>query len=301
MPQWWPFLAWTLVVVVAVLVLAHKSQQLIEQVDDRPDDGATETSAISATETADQSEQLTEPWYPEDGDPGDTSSTVSDETEKPTPSSCEQPIELTARLLLANVAFTQALVATTIVGLAWYFAIPVDAFGVTTDSLSTDVPAIVGGVVFGLALWIFNETAATIADVVGAAYDERVRELLAPESTGGWLALFGVVLPLIAFTEELLFRAALIGVPEAGLGFSPWLLAVGSSLAFALGHGAQGRVGIVVTGVLGFALAVGYILSGSLLLVVVAHYVVNALEFFVHEYLGIESVFGDRLPNRSAF
>ncbi|MEF8814925.1 MAG: CPBP family intramembrane glutamic endopeptidase, partial [Halovenus sp.] len=93
------------------------------------------------------------------------------------------------------------------------------------------------------------------------------------------------VLPLVALSEELLFRAALIGVPAAGYGLSPWLLAVVSSLAFAFAHGAQGRVGIVVTGSLGFVLAGGYILSGSLLLVVVAHYVINAVEFLVHELL----------------
>jgi membrane protease YdiL (CAAX protease family) len=96
------------------------------------------------------------------------------------------------------------------------------------------------------------------------------------------------VLPLIALSEELLFRAALIGVPAAGFAVSPWLLAVGSSLLFALGHGAQGRVGIVVTGVLGFALAAGYILTGSLLVVVAAHYVVNAMEFLLHELFEVE-------------
>ena len=79
-------------------------------------------------------------------------------------------------------------------------------------------------------------------------------------------------------------------MPAAGYGVSPWLLAVVASAAFALGHGAQGRVGVVVTGALGFVLAAGYVVSGSLLLVVVAHYVINALEFLVHEGLGIDDV-----------
>ena len=196
-------------------------------------------------------------------------------------------IVLTPALLLANVAFTQALVVVVLLGAAWYFSIPAAAFGVVAGPIQAGWQGVALGVAFGLVLWVCNELATTMADAVGASYDERVRELLAPESPAGWIALFAVVLPLIAFAEELLFRAALIGVPAAGFGLSPWLLAVGSSAAFALGHGAQGRVGIVVTGVLGFALAAGFILTESLLVVVVAHYVINAMEFFVHEYLGV--------------
>ncbi|PSQ23595.1 CPBP family intramembrane metalloprotease domain-containing protein, partial [Halobacteriales archaeon QS_9_67_15] len=77
------------------------------------------------------------------------------------------------------------------------------------------------------------------------------------------------------------------GAPGAAFGVSPWALAVVSSVAFALGHGAQGRVGVAVTGALGLALAAGFILTDSLLVVVVAHYLVNALEFLVHEGLGL--------------
>jgi hypothetical protein len=49
---------------------------------------------------------------------------------------------------------------------------------------------------------------------------------------------------------------------------------------------------MVVTGALGFALAAGFVLTGSLVVVVVAHYLVNALEFTVHEGLGVERPFG---------
>ena len=202
-----------------------------------------------------------------------------------------ETVPLTPRMLLANVAFTQLLVVAVLLGAAWYFSIPAWAFGVATgEAMSTGLQGVAIGVAFGVVLWLANELATTIADAVGAAYDETVREMLAPETPQGWLFLFGGVLPLIAFAEELLFRAALIGVPAAGFDVSPWLLAVVSSLAFALGHGAQGRVGIVVTGVLGLALAGGYILTGSLLVVVVAHYVINAMEFFVHELLGVEAL-----------
>jgi membrane protease YdiL (CAAX protease family) len=187
------------------------------------------------------------------------------------------------------VAVTQGIVALVVVVAAWYFAIPAEALAIdpTWNAL---FPAIGLGAAFGVVLWVGNELSTALADAVGAAYDEAVRQLLAPDSAGGWAVLLGVVLPIIAVSEELLFRAALIGVPAAGYGVSPWLLAVVASAAFALGHGAQGRVGVVVTGALGFVLAAGYVVSGSLLLVIVAHYVINALEFLVHEGLGIDDV-----------
>jgi membrane protease YdiL (CAAX protease family) len=119
--------------------------------------------------------------------------------------------------------------------------------------------------------------------------DESLRELLAPDTRLGWVVLLFVVLPIVAGFEEFLFRGALIGVVAVGFDVSPWLLAALSSVAFALGHGAQGPGGILVTGLLGFALAVTFVLTGSLLAVIVAHYLVNALEFVVHEGLDLGS------------
>jgi len=190
--------------------------------------------------------------------------------------------------MFLNVAFTQGLVVVVLAGAAWYFAVPADAFGIGGEQRVSGWATLPVGIGFGVLLWLGNEIATALADAVGAAYDEAVRELLAPESPGGWAILFGAVLPTIALGEELLFRGALIGVSHAGYGVSLWALAALSSVAFALGHGTQGRVGVVVTGLLGFVLAAGYVVTGSLVVVVAAHYVINALEFFVHELLGIE-------------
>jgi len=275
---------------VGLLAVARQSQDLLE---------SSEDGTIDLTER----EEIGHPDRP--ASRGDTETTPPIETaalagEIPaepaelTPAKRSAParnhpreIELTSAMVIANVAVTQGLMAGIILASGWYFGISAEAFGVTAAELSTGLPAVGIGVGFGALLWIGNELVTTVADAVGAAYDEGIRELLAPDSPRGWLVLFGGVLPIIAVSEELLFRAALIGVPAASFAVSPWLLAVVSSLAFAFGHGAQGRVGVVVTGLLGFVLAVGYILTGSLLIVIVAHYVVNALEFLVHEYLGI--------------
>jgi membrane protease YdiL (CAAX protease family) len=199
-----------------------------------------------------------------------------------------QPENISTGALLANVALTQGLFGALLLAGAFYFQIPASAFGVTATPLSTGWPALAIGVAAGVGFWLGNEAAASLAAGFDMAFDESVRGLLAPDTAGGWVVLLGVILPIIAIVEELLFRAAAIGVPVAGLGAPAWAMAIVSSVAFALGHGAQGRVGIVVTGTLGLGLAGLFVVTDSLLAVVIAHYLVNALELGVHEGLGVE-------------
>jgi membrane protease YdiL (CAAX protease family) len=306
-PGWAAFTGLTLLVLFVFLALARLSQGAVgdeppqlpagdevtpatraddhESVDrSTPDGGATAGAGEAVTITGDI-ETSTEPAT--GGDEATETEPWDEEPIQP------QPYELTTAALLANVAVTQGLFGAIVAAAAWYFEIPATALGLAGGPLVVGGPAIGLGVVFGVLLWTGNEMSATIADAVGAGYDESLREMLAPDSVGGWAVLLVVILPIIAVVEELIFRAALIGVPAAGFGVSPWALAIFSSAMFALGHGAQGRVGIAVTGGLGFVLAGGYILSGSLLIVVVAHYLVNALEFVVHEGLGADRLLTD--------
>lgn len=195
---------------------------------------------------------------------------------------------MSSAALLVNVAFSQGLFGVILVAGAWFTGIPASAFGVSGPTIE----ALVVGIGFGLVLSLGNGVAGAAASALGHDPSEDLRTMLAPDSLAGWALLLGVVLPLIAGFEELLFRGALIGVLHAGFGWSPWLLALVSSVAFALGHGAQGPIGIVVTGLLGFVLAAGFVLTGSLLVVVVAHYLVNAVEFVVHEWFDADPPFG---------
>ncbi|WP_254522813.1 CPBP family intramembrane glutamic endopeptidase [Natrinema caseinilyticum] len=197
------------------------------------------------------------------------------------------PASMTTGMVLLNVALSQGLFALVLFGAAIYTGIPSSALGLEFSVSALESGLLVGSVA-GVAFYVANELAAAAATWIGFDHDEGLRELLAPDSVGGWAVLLVGVLPIIAVFEEFLFRAALIGVPAAGFGVSPWLLAVVSSIAFAMGHGMQGSVGVVVTGLLGFVLAAVFIVTGSLLVVVVAHYLVNALEFVVHEAFGIE-------------
>jgi membrane protease YdiL (CAAX protease family) len=197
--------------------------------------------------------------------------------------------EFSTGALLANVALSQGLFGAAILGAAWLADLPPVALGVEVGNpWSVGLPAVGLGIVVGVALYVANELSSVLLDATGVEYSEGLREALAPDTLRGWVVLLGVVLPIIAGFEELLFRAALVGAFAAGFGVSPWLLALFSTVAFAVGHGAQGPGGVVVTGFLGFALAAAFVLSGSLLVVVVAHYLVNALEFVIHEGLGIE-------------
>ena len=199
--------------------------------------------------------------------------------------------EFSTGALLANVALSQGLFGAAILGAAWLADVPPVALGVAVgDPWSVGLPAVGVGLVVGVALYVANELSSVLLDATGVEYSEGLREALAPDTLRGWVVLLGVVLPVIAGFEELLFRAALVGAFAAGFGVSPWILAIFSTVAFAVGHGAQGPGGILVTGLLGFALAAAFVLTESLLVVVVAHYLVNALEFVVHEGLGVEWV-----------
>lgn len=244
-------------------------------------------------------------WGPEDAAPaapsryhsvGDTDTTLSTPERSPI-AVAEARAAMSAGALLANVALSQGLFGAMLVAAAVWADVPAAALGLVPWATVTDVAL---GVGLGTALWLASETAGKIAERVGVEVDEALRGALAPDTAVGWAVLLLAVLPTVALFEEFLFRAALVGALSAGfdapawlpatvagLDSWPWLLAAGSSLAFALGHGAQGRAGIVATGVLGFVLAGGFVLTESFVLVAVAHYVVNALTLVVHEGLGV--------------
>lgn len=219
----------------------------------------------------------------------DTGDTTGEWTVRMRPRELRSPVDpvaaggvrsLSTRALLANVVGTQALFAGLVLAAIWWAGVPADALGLAP--LGGVAAAWLGGWL-GLALWGTSEIGSWIARRFGVDPATGLRELLSPDTRGEWVGLLLVVLPIVAGFEELLFRGVLIGAMHAGFGVPPWLLVVGSSLAFAAGHSAQGRLGVVVTGALGLALGGAFAVTGSLLVVVLAHYVVNAAEFLVHE------------------
>jgi membrane protease YdiL (CAAX protease family) len=191
------------------------------------------------------------------------------------PSGGDRPI--TTATLFLNVVLSQGLFLSLLVLGAWVAAIPPDAFGLTPAAFSAR--SVGAGVALGGGLHAVNAIGSALSDRFGFADAGALRRALTPTTRTGWATLLLVVLPLVAGFEEFLFRGVLVGALAAGFDVSPWLLAALSSVAFALGHGAQGRIGVLVTGTIGFVLAAAFVLTGSLVTVVVAHYLVNALEF----------------------
>ncbi len=81
-----------------------------------------------------------------------------------------------------------------------------------------------------------------------------------------------------ALMEEMLFRSLLLG--GFSVFFNPWLLAILWAMIFGAMHIPQGSLGMIATSVVGFVLSGAFILSGSLLAPLAAHYVINVLQIW---------------------
>lgn len=185
--------------------------------------------------------------------------------------------------LYGNVVLSQGVFAVLLIGLAWFFAVPRAALGAT--AITPGRMAIVVGLGLGVVLAAGNEGSVYLLDRVGIGYSTALRRSLAPDRWWGWVLLAVVVLPVIAGFEELLFRGILIGGFSVATGISPWIFVGLSSLVFAFGHGIQGKGGILVTGILGLVLGAAFVAIQDLWVVIVAHYLVNLLEFVINEGL----------------
>ncbi|ELY51602.1 CPBP family intramembrane glutamic endopeptidase [Natronococcus jeotgali] len=304
MATWTAFAAITGAVLLVLLVLSHLTQSAFDGVDLETADESTreslEAESVSERGREVESEPDREPAASNAAPRSEPAATDRrgvgpDETAEPDRRRRSRtrrgagvdPDSLTAGAMLANVAASQGLFALVLLGAVVYTGVPADALGIEFSRTYLETGLVVGTGV-GIVLYVADELGAALVTRLGFDHDERLRKLLAPGSAREWVVLLGGVLPIIAVFEELLFRAALIGALSVGFGVSPWLLAAASSIAFALGHGMQGVVGVVVTGALGFVLAAVFIVTESFLVVVVAHYLINALEFVVHEAIDLE-------------
>jgi len=94
--------------------------------------------------------------------------------------------------------------------------------------------------------------------------------------TAGERRLFTVVGVTAGVCEEWLYRGFFLAVAAAAAGGPPpWLLVLVAGVAFGLAHAYQGRAGIVSTGLLGGGMAAIYLQTGSLLLPVVLHALID--------------------------
>ncbi|MFP4626427.1 MAG: CPBP family intramembrane glutamic endopeptidase [Natronomonas sp.] len=293
MTQWTLFGGVTFVVLFLVVFLARASATVLEQASSAVEqtDPESQNSAIERNEEDDT--RLDPADHPPEVEVDDQVDNVETEVESHPSHRDDRPAvtrngsltDLSTRALHANVAVSHGLFATILLAAIYFGEVPSAPLGVTAEGLSTGWMAVGTGIAFGVVLALANTMAVGLARAFGADPSERLRELLTPDSLMGWAMLLVVVLPVIAVFEELLFRAALIGGFAAWLDVSSWVLVLLSSVVFGLGHVTQGRLGVVVTGVLGIALGAAFVLTNSLLVVIVAHYMINVIEFVVGEGL----------------
>jgi len=147
-------------------------------------------------------------------------------------------------------------------------------FGWPSGQPAVDV---VEGAALGLVIQFVVNIGSTIAVRVFGPdiYSPTIMKGIVPQNTRQWLLIIPPLLLAVAI-EEMLFRALLVG------GFStvvsPWIMAVATSIVFGLMHAPQGRLGIVVTGIVGFVFATIFILTNSLVLVICTHYIINFIQ-----------------------
>lgn len=114
--------------------------------------------------------------------------------------------------------------------------------------------------------------ARLLAGVTGWIETDLVRLLMPSNARERWG--FVLVSAVAGVGEELAYRAFLLGVVAAAFG-APWTAAVTTSIAFGLLHGYQGPIGMMRTGLIGFAFAAIVIVTGSVWPVVAGHVIIN--------------------------
>lgn len=187
------------------------------------------------------------------------------------------------RRAFPRLKFVGGLIGVVALG-AVLLGLPPEHVGVDpSDPTSLGPVALALGVGLGGALYLLTELLIPVVNALGLAYEPGYDEILAG-SPGGWPTFLGVVLPAISLREELLFRVALVGTAAPLVGLSPWVLAAVSTVVFGVVH-FTGDGGVVIAAVLGGCLAAAFVLTNSLLVVVLAHTIVNGAEFVVHHAL----------------
>lgn len=123
-----------------------------------------------------------------------------------------------------------------------------------------------------MAAFYYTATRLVVARWGERYYSPRVLEIILPRRRADFPAVALAMLPVVGM-EELLFRSLLIG------GFGPlapdWALVLISAALFGWMHSPQGIWGVVGVTLGGVVLGVLFLLAGSLLLPLWAHYVVN--------------------------
>jgi len=143
-------------------------------------------------------------------------------------------------------------------------------------ALFADHPSITAGVLVGMLVGV---VALTVVGVIAVRKDEEqmvsVGDVQAILPRNRQELVLGGLLSLNAgVVEELLFRLAFPALVFAATG-SAVVAIISSVLLFGLLHSYQGVAGIVITMILGAIFMAVYVLTGSILIAIVAHIVLD--------------------------
>jgi len=122
----------------------------------------------------------------------------------------------------------------------------------------------------------------------GPAVGESMRRMLEPvgallPDTPKERRLFGVLVVTAGVCEELLFRGFLLFyLQEVFPGLPLWAAVVGSSAVFGIAHLYQGLGGVLGTAGFGAAMAVLYVASGSLIVPILLHALLDLRILLLH-------------------
>ncbi|MBK8047705.1 MAG: CPBP family intramembrane metalloprotease [Anaerolineales bacterium] len=175
-----------------------------------------------------------------------------------------QPSDIAMRLLVILAC----------IGLGYLSGLPFPQLGWTFPNpvLQVGLGLLIGAL---MAVTIAGVTRWLVARTGDRFYSAQIAELLAPQ-TRREILWVGLALVPAVLLEELLFRSLLIG------GFSPILpvytLLLGGAVLFGLLHTPQGIWGVAGAGIAGLVFGVLFLVAGSLLLPVVAHYATNLFQ-----------------------
>lgn len=153
--------------------------------------------------------------------------------------------------------------------------------GVPAAQLGWLFPAIrqqlLWGSVWGvlLALFFYGSTQWLVRSTGQRFYSSVVIQAITPRNLRELLLVLLAMAPVV-LVEELLFRSLLIG-GFAHVAPLP-LLVIGWSVIFGLLHSPQGMWGMVGAGLGGLLLSLLFVVQGSLLLPLAAHYITNTLQ-----------------------
>ena len=178
--------------------------------------------------------------------------------------------EFLVRLLLVGICLF----------LAWLSGLPAAELGLRPEN---PLRLVALGAAVGLATVIFINVVThwSIEHFGRQIYSPQLVRNILPNRPVEWVLAGLALIPAVAM-EELLFRSLWLGCFQQ---ISPmWLLILATSIIFGLMHQPQGRLGIILAGVINIIFSILFVWSGQLLLPLTAHYTTNLFQLVLAHY-----------------